>query len=93
MDEYALGSPLFGKAVIHRDTGAVITISAPGNAPDKRYVGSLTLDGKPWTHNFLPWADLADGAELRFTMQAEPNRERGTQEADLPYSMSRSQCR
>ena len=93
LDEYALGSPLFGKAVIHRDTGAVITISAPGNAPDKRYVGSLTLDGKPWTHNFLPWADLADGAELRFTMQAEPNRERGTQEADLPYSMSRSQCR
>ena len=93
LDEYALGSPLFGKAVIHRDTGAVITISAPGNAPDKRYVGSLTLDGKPWTHNFLPWADLADGAELRFTMQAEPNRERGTQEEDLPFSASRSQCR
>ena len=92
-DEYALGSPLFGKAVIHRDTGAEITISAPGNAPDKRYVGSLTLDGKPWTHNFLPWSELADGADLRFTMQAEPNRERGTQEEDLPYSASRSQCR
>ena len=92
-DEYALGSPLFAKAVIHRDTGAEITISAPGNAPDKRYVGSLTLDGKPWTHNFLPWSELADGADLRFTMQAEPNRERGTQEEDLPYSASRSQCR
>ena len=92
-DEYALGSPLFEKAVIHRDTGAEIVISAPGNAPDKRYVGSLTLDGKPWTHNFLPWADLADGADLRFMMQAEPNRERGTQEEDLPYSASRSQCR
>ncbi len=92
-DEYALGSPLFEKAVIHRDTGAEITISAPGNAPDKRYVGSLTLDGKPWTHNFLPWSELADGADLRFTMQAEPNRERGTQEEDLPYSASRSQCR
>ncbi|HJC26288.1 MAG TPA: GH92 family glycosyl hydrolase [Candidatus Alistipes stercoravium] len=92
-DEYALGSPLFAKAVIHRDTGAEITISAPGNAPDKRYVGSLTLDGKPWTHNFLPWSELADGADLRFTMQAEPNRERGTQEEDLPYSTSRSQCR
>ena len=92
-DEYALGSPLFGKAVIRRDNGAEIEITASGNAPDCRYVGSVTLDGRPWTHNFLPWSELADGADLRFEMQAEPNRERGTQEADLPYSLSRSQCR
>ena len=91
--EYAIGSPLFRKATIRRDTGAEIVIEAPANGPQMRYIGGVTLDGEPWTRNYLPWSDLADGAVVRFAMQAEPDTGRGTQPDDAPYSYSRRQCR
>ena len=68
-------------------------IEAPANGPQMRYIGGVTLDGEPWTRNYLPWSDLADGAVVRFAMQAEPDTGRGTQPDDAPYSYSRRQCR
>jgi putative alpha-1,2-mannosidase len=86
--EYALGTPLFKKATLHLDGGDVV-IEAPDNSADNFYVNDLTLDGKPWSHNFLKQADLQKGAKLHFKMSAQPNYKRGVADEDKPYSFSK----
>ena len=85
--EYALGTPLFRKAVVHLPGGDLV-IEAPSNGADACYVSALKLNGKAWPHNYLRHSDLVDGARLRFQMSAEPSYTRGTAPADAPYSMS-----
>ena len=87
--QYALGTPLFRKAVMHLPGGDVV-IEAPGNSAEAFYIDRLTLDGKAWDKNYLEHKDLADGARLRFTMSARPNTARGVSASSKPYSMSLS---
>ena len=71
-DEYAVGAPLFRRATIHLENGAKIEIEAPENSPANRYVGKMSVDGKPLAKPFLRYSELKEGATLRFDMQAEP---------------------
>ena len=72
-DEYAVGSPLFRKAVIHLENGNTIEIDAPENSSENRYVGKMAIDGKPYDKTFLNYSGLVKGARIRFDMQSEPN--------------------
>ena len=87
-DEYAVGSPLFKKALIHLENGETVEIEAPGNGPENRYVGKMTLDGKTLERTFLKYGELLNGAKIAFEMRPEPNDSRGTKAEDAPYSMS-----
>ena len=71
-DEYAVGAPLFRRATIHLENGVKIEIEAPENSPANRYVGKMSVDGKPLAEPFLRYSELKEGATLRFDMQAEP---------------------
>jgi putative alpha-1,2-mannosidase len=51
------------------------------------FIGSATLNGKPLERAFLGHEEILAGGELRFQMQAEPNKQWGV--AERPYSMSR----
>ena len=72
-DEYAVGSPLFRKAVIHLENGNTIEIDAPENSPENRYAGRMTVNGKTAGETFLKYGVLTSGATIRFDMQSEPN--------------------
>ncbi|MFC0516723.1 GH92 family glycosyl hydrolase [Mucilaginibacter angelicae] len=87
-DQYVLGAPLFKKVTVNLENGKTITINAPKNSADNKYVNTLTVDGKPYTNNWLSHKGLLNGAVLDFDMQATPNKDRGTKDADMPYSMS-----
>lgn len=86
--QYALGAPLFKKATIHLENGNTVTIDAPDNSDDNRYVGSMTLDGKLYDRNYLTQDDLKKGAEIRFNMQSTPSYTRGIKAEDAPYSFT-----
>ena len=86
--EYVLGAPLFKKATLHLENGKTITINAPSNSDERRYVNTLKVNGKPYAHNWLDHTALQKGAVLDFDMRAQPNQKRGTAPADAPYSMS-----
>ena len=73
-DEYAVGSPLFRKAVIHLENGNDIVIEAPENCPANRYVGKMTLDGKNLERPFINYSELQKGVKVRFEMQPEPDK-------------------
>ena len=49
----------------------------------------VSLNGKPLQRTFLRHDEILAGGELRFTMQAEPNKDWPGQGAQAPYSMSR----
>jgi predicted alpha-1,2-mannosidase len=86
--QYALGAPLFPEAVLHLENGRKVTIRAPGNSDERRYVDALRIDGKPASRNWVGHDELMRGARLDFSMSAKPNLQRGTQAADAPYSFS-----
>ena len=88
-DHYALGTPLFAKAVVHLENGNDLVITADGT--DKGpYVQDMKLNGKTWSHNYLSHEGLMKGGKIEFTLDGEPNCSRGTAEEDKPYSYSRS---
>ena len=50
---------------------------------------AVSLNGKPLQRTFLRHDEILAGGELRFSMQAEPNKDWPGQGAQAPYSMSR----
>lgn len=87
--QYALGTPLFKKAVITRPDGKKINISAPDNSENNIYIKGMTLNGKNWENNYLNFNDLKIGANIRFKMSSIPDINRGTSARNKPYSFSR----
>ena len=67
-DFYAIGSPLFKKAVVHLENGEDIVINASSNGPQVPYISSMKVEGNDWDSNFLKYSDLADGAVIDFEM-------------------------
>lgn len=86
--EYVIGAPLFQKAEVTFENGKKLTIEAPGNNADKRYIQSMTFNGKKWNKNYLNHFDLQKGGKIRFDMVAEPNKARGTDKSSYPFSMT-----
>lgn len=66
--EYAIGTPLFEKAVISFPGGKTLSVLAYGVSSARRYVRRVTLNGREIVGNFLYAADLRNGGELRFGM-------------------------
>ena len=87
-DEYILGTPYFKQMKLHLENGKTVTISAPNNGDDKRYISSMTLNGKDHTKNYVTHEDLMNGASITFKMDSKPNEQRGAKETDFPYSFS-----
>ena len=86
--EYALGTPLFKKAVLHLPS-ADVTLNAPANSRSAFYVDALKLNGKDYSKNYITHDQLLSGARLDFAMSTQPNTTRGTADSDAPYSYSR----
>lgn len=87
-NEYIVGSPLFKSVKITLDNGKEIVIRAENNSKENRYVTDMTLNGKKYTKNFLTHDDLMKGAKINFKMGATPEKSRGVNKTDFPYSFS-----
>ncbi len=87
-DEYVIGSPLFKKATLHFENGKQVVILAENNGKANRYIGSMMLNGKPHTKNYLTHKMLLEGATIDYRMTDSPNKGRGINKEDFPYSFS-----
>lgn len=88
VDQYVLGTPLFKRVVLTLENGKKVTINAENNSAENFYVNSMTVNGQPWTKNWLDHNTLLKGGEINFRMSVKPNINRGTANADRPYSLS-----
>ena len=86
--QYVIGRPFVDRATIRLPNGKRFTIVADGMSDANRYVGAVTLNGKPLARVYITHDEIERGGELRFTMRATPNKAWGTSIAARPYSMS-----
>jgi len=84
--ELVLASPLFPRIVVHRGSGATITIDARGAGEDAPYVQSLKVNGRDSTKPWLPEAFVSAGGTLEFVLSTKPNTAWGSKPEDLPPS-------
>jgi predicted alpha-1,2-mannosidase len=89
-DQYVIGSPLFKKITITLENGKKFTVEANNNNSRNVYIQSATLNGKPYTHNWISHAAIMNGGILRFEMGDKPALNRGLAEDDKPFSLSKN---
>jgi predicted alpha-1,2-mannosidase len=86
--QYVIGRPFVERAALNLPNGKRFTVVAEGLGDAHPYVGKVLLNGKPLEKGFITHAQIEAGGELRFVMQATPNKAWATKKADRPYSMS-----
>ena len=87
-DQYVIGSPVFKKATLTLENGKKFVIEAANNSMQNVYIQSATLNGKPYSHNFITHGDIMNGGTLKFEMGGQPNKTRGLNDDDKPFSLS-----
>ncbi len=88
-NQYILGAPLFKKAKLHFENGNVMEIDAPNNSDENFYLNKYVINAQESTRNYIEYETLLKGGRIECDMTAQPNKNRGVNEADFPYSFSR----
>jgi predicted alpha-1,2-mannosidase len=79
-----LGTPMFDKATLRLGGGRTLIVSRQGKGI---YVQKVTLEGAPYSNSWLPLDKLHPGTtHLEFTVDSQPNKDRGKAYADRPPS-------
>ena len=86
--EYVIGRPFLNRAVLTLPNGKPLTVIADQLDDRHPYVGKVALNGTPVTRAYLRHDEIMAGGDLRFTMQATPNKAWAKRFVDRPYSTS-----
>ena len=87
-DQYVLGAPLFKKATIHLENGKNVVINAPENSQSNIYIQDMKVNGQEYTKNYYTFPMFTNGATIDIRMGDTPNKSRGVQAEDRPYSFT-----
>ena len=87
-DQYALGSPLFRKAVLKFENGRSLIINADNNTNDTPYIAGLMVNGTDYNRNYITHGMLLDGGQIDFDMVSAPNMSKQINKDSYPYSFS-----
>lgn len=88
-DQYVLGTPLFKKVTLSLENGKKITINAPENNEQNKYIQTVKINGASHSKNWLSHKKLTEGAIIDFKMAPTPNKQRGVNSTDFPFSFSK----
>ncbi|WP_380785366.1 GH92 family glycosyl hydrolase [Sphingomonas sp. R86521] len=86
--EYVIGRPFLDRADLTLPNGKHLVIVADRLDDRHPYVGSVSLNGSAVTNGYLRHDQIMAGGELRFAMQAAPNKTWAARPADRPFSSS-----
>lgn len=81
---YALASPSFREAVLALENGKTFRLLAPEASAENIYIQRVTLNGKPYTKNYIAHEDILRGGTMEFEMGPEPNPDWGNKPEDCP---------
>ena len=66
---YVFGAPQMPKIVLNLADGKTFTVIAEGISEENKYVESITLNGEPYTKNYITHEDIVNGGTLVFKMK------------------------
>lgn len=84
--EWAVGSPKFAKATVHRTQGDLV-VTAAGNSEDDIYVQGLTVNGKKHKSVSINQSLLSGASHIDFTMGPKPS-DFGARTQDAPPALT-----
>ena len=67
--EYVFGAPQMPKFVLHLQDGKTFTVLAEGLSKEHKYVENITLNGEPYTKNYITHEDIMKGGTLVYKMK------------------------
>ncbi len=83
---YVFGSPVINEATISLPDGKRFHIVVKNNSDANKYISTIMLNGKNYTHDFISHKAITEGGELVITMTNKPGNF-GTAPADRPHSL------
>jgi len=86
--EYVIGRPFVDRAALNLPNGKRFTVIAEQLSPSHPYVGKVLLNGVPLARSFIRHDEIMAGGELRFVMQARPDKAWAGQADQRPYSLT-----
>lgn len=84
---YILASPSFPSLSLHLENKKTFTVKATNASPKNIYIQSASLNGKPYTRNYISHQDIMNGGIIEFVMGDKPNTGWGTKPEDCPPDM------
>ncbi|MDV3456133.1 GH92 family glycosyl hydrolase [Sphingomonas sp. HF-S4] len=84
--EYVIGRPFTNRTTLNLPNGKRFAVVADGLDDAHPYIGAVTLNGRALDRSYLRHDEIVAGGELRFRMQAKPNRSWATGKAARPFS-------
>ena len=66
---YVFGAPQMPQITLKLANGKTFTVIAEGISEDNKYVESVTLNGEPYTNNYITHEDILNGGTLVFKMK------------------------
>jgi predicted alpha-1,2-mannosidase len=87
-NEYVLGAPLFKKITLYLENGNTFVINAPDNSKTNFYIWKASLNNQEYAYNYLNHNDIIKGGIFDLIMSSEPNKQKGINTEEFPYSMS-----
>lgn len=84
--EYVIGRPFTNRTTLSLPNGKRFAVIADGLDDAHPYIGAVTLNGRALNRSYLRHDEIVAGGELRFRMQAKPNRSWATAKAARPFS-------
>jgi predicted alpha-1,2-mannosidase len=91
--EYVIGRPFLTKAALTLPNGKRFSIVTDKMDDAHPYIARVLLNGQPLNRAFVRHEEIMAGGELRFEMQAMPNRKWATSAQQRPYSMPNGSVR
>lgn len=88
-NQYVIGTPYFDKMTLHLENGKTMTITAQNCSQENKYIQSLSINGTPSTKNFFTHEQLTQGGNIQYVMGSTPNKQRGINDSDAPYSFTK----
>lgn len=87
-DQYVIGSPLFKAVNLNFENGNKMRITSTNNSKQNRYINSTSINDSQYTQNYITHEMLLKGGTINFTMSDKPNKLKGIDDNDAPYSFS-----
>lgn len=66
---YVFGAPQMPKIVLHLPDGKTFTVIAENLSKEHKYIESITLNGEPYTKNYIAHGDIVKGGTLVYQMK------------------------
>ncbi|HOV10326.1 MAG TPA: GH92 family glycosyl hydrolase [Bacteroidales bacterium] len=84
--QFAIGTPIFPEAKIHLENGKTFVIKSKNVSSKNFYIQSAILNGEAYTRCYLDYETLMNGGTIEFAMGAQPNKQWGADDDDVPVT-------